>query len=462
MMLRNIGGTPDYAARTLAFYEVARALPSNVPRINAGKQEPDGFTVAADIAWAATSVVLKVSTTPSLDGLVYTSSPTATTETDGGIAGKFWSVMFPVTGLSAHTTYYYRLDLDGEPDIIWRQIKTAPAEGVATAFGFDVTSCSNITPRINDFNIMSKCAELGSDFHLQIGDIQYFDNTVNDIGKIRANCPRIYLHNAQVKSVLNLMGFEYDFDDHDCVSNDGLWEDFAAVMATVRQVVDEIMPHHTYADGGSSARCRARHRRYGKCSFIHLDNRSQATLLGTKSGLGNGTYPPGSFDQVQWVKDTIDACVSAGDNRIFIVSPSGVFPNGAGGVDGTWRRINEGEVLELAAYAHANAPGLVDWICGDHHFCAFDDGDCMGGYGQRLIVSSAAYKGHGNTYLGIAKWNGVESGHFGNRRGMVHLEVLEDGNWIGQFWGRRNLTGASATDVEIVLHATYDTRDLAV
>lgn len=448
MLIRPIGSGPNFTPEAESFFVTAAGFPSTLSQIWSGAPTASAITVMGDLTRPSPSVQLVVATAPSDAAIISTSTAAATTEYSNGLGGFYSAFGFTASGLNPGTRYYYKTKVEGVLDPLkWRSFKTRPTDGVATAFSFVTLSCSRINAQ-TAANTFAKVAELLPDFVMHLGDLIYSDIMVNDITLQRRSNQRIYRANSYVQQMLDVCPQIYVFDDHDAAGNDWDCQSGGGLGATIfansRQVYGETTPHYTLDVAG----CLAQSWRYGKTRFVMIDMRSFRTMVGGATVLGSA--------QKQWLKDMIDLGVVEGSNRIFICCPSGVP---APAYDG-WAEYAPAEFTEIKAYANANAPGLCDFVTGDIHASGIDDGTNIGA-GFRLICSSPSFNNSDLLLGGPFSWNGADSGYFTNHRMFTHTTVLEDGNWITDVYGRRNLSGTAPDDIEIVLKGRYDTRDLA-
>ncbi|KQY27173.1 hypothetical protein [Rhizobium sp. Root482] len=441
-------------------------------RIWTGALQPDGFTVACDVDGGTPQSVaqIEVSTDQNFLNVVQTTPATVPYATEK-FDGSYWkSIKQRISGLLAGTQYFYRARVDGlaSPAI---SVKTVPASHVATAFSILLGSCNEFgaDPGIIVPSYRAMAKETGILGLLHMGDIDYSDVTAVDIKLLRSRNERHFRSNNDVAALLRKIPLlAYMYDDHDYFGgNDNDWDSSNPGGAIRRQVYRETTPHYPFIQQQLGETDPAKILPVqvfdiGKARFVMLDTRSQRRLTGGATMLGNGTNPPGSWNQLGWFTGTFlpqaatDA--AAGDiNRLFIVSPTGWTGAVYDGWQDGWS--TEQTAICNAVVANPNLPPMTI-LNGDFHSCAVDDGtntdfSTAGSLNTKLTqIMASPFMRDSKTGGGPYVWDGVDS-HILTAQGYCRLDVRTDGSWLATFKG----APFDGTYTPTVL-GTFDTNDL--
>lgn len=345
---------------------------------------------------AGKSARLKISTTSNL-----LTSPVYSALTP--IYGKF--VRTSATGLTAGTTYYYGVEIDGVLDTATvGKFKTAPA--AAASFKFAVGSCLNNVDSVAMSHIQARTP----DFLVHMGDFHYYDETSRAVGPHRTAIDAI-MALPNFKAALQNMATVYRWSDHDSggagtnkLSNglNGSNINFRERVPSYSLTPSQRGVYHTFV--------------YGRARFIAIDERMfsdtwQTAESASKTKLG--------AVQKQWLKDTISA---ATEKVIFIVGETTWI--GSAGADDNWTAFTT-ERTELASFFSASGKRIV-YMAGDAHSLSADTGTNSPGSVPVIqaapFYNTAAQKGGGTYTYGPIPATGSSTVQ---QYGMV--EVTDDG-----------------------------------
>jgi phosphodiesterase/alkaline phosphatase D-like protein len=217
-------------------------------------------------------VTVEYSTASDLSGST-TTSPVSTSSADD------YTGSVTLTGLSADTTYYYRVKVDGTAKIYtpFPNFKTFPASGSAASFAFAWGSCQSTgTNAVANDVIWDAVVSKSPRFLCHLGDFYYIDVPIllsNTIADYR-NRVRVMLSSGsrthRMNAALRSLPMAYMWDDHDI--EDG-WEDGkTGRWITANQAAGEYLYRAGYAPIQSGERYHAFN--YGNCGVFVLDGRT--------------------------------------------------------------------------------------------------------------------------------------------------------------------------------------------
>lgn len=378
-----------------------------------GAVTSDGFKVNFDISFAVYSDVetasVVVSKTISTANAVYQAAEIAPTLTFG-LSSPYLTAAFTVTGLDPDTVYYATPMVNGVQFPAYRAtVRTAPAPGAAKTFTFATGSCTNSASLL--LAPWDALAAENPSFMVFTGDIAYPDVSVNNVRVQRDSNTRAFRNMRGVQSMLLTVPWIYMFDDHDSAGNDNNWDTVYSstatnpqIIANTRQAYKETTPHYPLWD---TDKILGQSWDWGRCRFIMPDLRSQRRYLeGGATILGNGTNPPGSYDQLSKVLAEIAGAQADGIKVLFFVSSSTWKPS----VFDSWQTQYATE-QGIIANAIRDAGVQVWFIHGDCHQCAIDDGtntDRSTTLTAKypLVAASALHTSNVFNLLGSMSWNG--------------------------------------------------------
>lgn len=304
-------------------------------------------TTGATVATKTTgsNVRLAVSTASNMASPVYGSS----------VAVSSTLAKPTITGLSANTSYWYQIEIDGVLDTSKTgQFKTAPSGQTSFTFGF--SSCHTTGGASTAYTrILARNPALfiiTGDLHYEDPGTQAAFNTGYDT----------QLTSTGMGDLTRTVPTTYTWSDHDW-SSDNNGAESSAMNATANSTYRNRVPHWPLGTGGTKGIYQTF--TWGRVRFIVTDERSYksdntATDNSSKTMLG--------ATQKQWLKDTI---TNATEPLIFW---AGDTPwNGAAATpDDEWFAYNT-ERQELATFFSGSGKNIVR-LSGDMHAVAADDG----------------------------------------------------------------------------------------
>ncbi len=369
-----VAWSPSYLEALASVLGLSTTQPSPA-RVWTGGVDSAGFKVNFDLTATNPALILTaglvVSENADMSDPVFTATPVAPTITSGR-SGSYRTAAFTVTGLAADTLYHFVPVVNGAQASAFKgTVRTAPSVGTATSFSFVTSSCIAYTASLNP--PWEAIAAESPAFLLFTGDIDYPDVSVNNPAIQRDRNTRTFRNMSGVQAMNLTVPFVYMFDDHDSAGDDSNWDTLYPSNATNDEIVTnsrlvyrETTPHYPTWDDKVLGQSWT----WGRCRFVMPDLHSQRRFkVGTPTILGNGTNPPGSYDQLSKVLAEIAQADADGVKVLFFVSSSTWAP----AVFDSWQTeytLEQG----LVADAIRDANVQVWFIHGDCHQMVIDDG----------------------------------------------------------------------------------------
>ena len=317
---------------------------------------------------------LAVSTTPGLASPVF--SPPVVSQAAAGNA-----VRLSLDGLTADTTYYYAIELNGSLlPAHGGTFKTFPAPAAAS-FRFAFSSCGEWDNPQDAYEAVRLENPL---FFVHMGDLHYEDTDQNNVTPYRTNYTKVLTESPEQSDLFRNVPTFYIWDDHDFSGNGS--DKTSTGRTAARQVYRERVPHFPLPAGGPNA---AIYQSFdcGRIHFILSDLRSERDEDSDdddadKSMMGDV--------QKQWFKDQL---LTARDAECpMILWMSGVPLIQKGDDRDNWGSYDT-ERTELLTFIRDQKIQNVVVFSGDMHALAYDDGGELAGYitgGVRIPVFHAA------------------------------------------------------------------------
>ncbi|ADB50175.1 LamG-like jellyroll fold domain-containing protein [Conexibacter woesei] len=288
---------------------------------------------------------LALSTTPDLSSAFYSEPETVDAQR---------VLRLPVSGLSADTSYYYGVEVDGTLLLTgrgtFRTMATEPAS-FRVAFG----SCAH--PSFGVSPTHRRIVASGAQVMIQSGDLGYPDEIgPMTVAGLRASYDTVG-STTGIDAVMRAMPVVHVWDDHDSTGEAG------GTATAAAQVYREREPHYALADPV------AIHQTWtcGRVRFVVLDCRSQRDPLADpdddqKSALGAA--------QRVW----LDGVMRTATEPVIVVISS-VPWNDPRRLDGdAWGRYSTERAALIASWRAAGVLDRILMVSGDAHMLAADDG----------------------------------------------------------------------------------------
>jgi phosphodiesterase/alkaline phosphatase D-like protein len=398
---------------------------------------------------------LKVYSDPDFKTLVFESDEPVQTD-----ASSQWIVKLSATDLKPSTTYFYRIEVNGEDaSNLTGRVKTCPPPtggSFAIAFGN-----SNNDPDSPVYDWLKSYDPL---FFINTGDFHYRD--INDADESIA----LKRHQEAYELNLNVRGgarnqadlyrhtaFGYMWDDHDFGPNDCHAKGSSPAHRTTKQaqaaahrVYRRYIPHWPLPLESNPAfepdrAPIAQAFSVGRVRFIFSDLRSQSEQNGREDQ--NATLM--GKEQKLWFKEEL---LRASGSHALIVWVSSVPWNGGQrpAKSGKWYE-HTGERAEIANFLKDNHIRGFCAIGGDAHMTAIDDGsntDFASGGGAGFPLIHAAPIGTKNSYKGGPYSEGAS--HIADNQ-FGAIEVIDNGDEL--ITTLVGLNGPSRSNVIISAHS---------
>ena len=349
------------------------------------------------------SVRLAVSTDPDLSEPVFVEP----FDESGRVVG------FVMDELDADVTYHYAVEVDGELDTVRTGTFTTFPDGAAS-FKVAVGACARVG---SNGQVFDTIRELDPLLYLNVGDLHYGDNGVNDLERYREVMDLTLAEPAQ-SALYRSTPIAYVWDDHDYGANDadGTSASRQAAMESYREYVP------SYELGGPET---AVYQAFtiGRVRFVLTDARSARNLdvdeeRNVSSMLG--------AEQKAWFKDEIVEA-SATHELVVWVNPVPWVAEARDGAD-HWAGFAD-ERTELADHIADNGVDNLLMVSGDAHMVAMDDGTntdySTGGAGGFPLVHAAALDRPGGT-----KGGPYTEGAIGAGGQFATIDITDDGDTI--------------------------------
>lgn len=346
-------------------------------------------------------------------------SPTVTAS--GGIA------KMTLSGLSAATAYYYRLQKDGSAvGSLTGQFSTMPAASFKCCFAGDADSGSNHA-------VFDSIRGEAPDFFIHLGDRNYDDVAEASDAAFRQSHERCLSQSRQAQ-LFREVSTHYIWDDHDFGPNDS--DGSFVGKANARRIYRERVPHPTLVNSGATDPIYYTFD-VGRVRFIVTDLRSEASAKGDTD---NSSKSMMGATQKSWFKNLVQN--SSGYFLVWVCSR--VFhATTTAGAD-HWGGFNT-ERVELADHIKTYASGRFAILTADRHQLGIDDGtNCdYATSGDPLPIFLAAPLDQAtNTQGGATFSEGVSSGN-----GQYGIMEITDGGGasITVDWTGKNSGGSALT-----------------
>ena len=342
--------------------------------------------------------------------------------TDADLADPTWIepsddfgpvVGFRVTGLDADTTYHYAVEIDGELDRVRTGAFTTFPEGAAS-FRVAVGACARVG---SNGAVFDAIRELDPLFYLNIGDLHYGDNGVNDVDRYRDVMDLTLAEPAQ-SALYRSTPIAYVWDDHDYGANDA--DGNSPSREAAMQGYREYVPSYELA-GPESAVYQAF--TVGRVRFVLTDARSARNLdvneePGPRSMLG--------AEQKAWFKDEIVEASRTSELVVWVNTVPWVAEEREGADH--WAGYAD-ERRELADHIADNDIDNLLMVAGDAHMVAIDDGShtdySTDGHPGFPLLHSAALDRPGSV-----KGGPYSEGAIGSGGQFATIDVVDDGDAI--------------------------------
>lgn len=326
-----------------------------------GTPSASGAVVSAKInAPGAASTRVAISTSASLTSPTYSSAvvPDATHRV----------AKFTLTGLSASTTYYYGIEIDGTLDTGTVGRFTTAASGTNVSHVVAIGCCSNYDSDL----AFTAIANMNPKplFFLHTGDFQYMDIAAPTEAQFVASIDTTFAR-AVRKSLHRDIPLVYTWDDHDFGANDTVGRDAGNnvtstrinAVTAFRKMVPVTLASATASDAVYYSFI------IGRVRYVVSDLRSDKT---NQSATDNSSKTMMGATQKTWFKNEIVAAKAAGQVVAWVNGTPWVAATSAGA--DTWAGYNT-ERVEIADYIKAQAmTGKVFILSGDMHALAIHTG----------------------------------------------------------------------------------------
>ena len=323
----------------------------------AGGVTSTAATVSAATRLVKTGVRFALSTSVSMTSPTYSPGTATAPDVNGIIQASF-------SGLTANTTYYYAVELDGVLDTVdVGTFTTLPTDGVAANFSFAAASCAITDSNATTFDtIRTWTGPTGKTalFMAHLGDLHYQDIGVND-QSWAVGAALNAVSAAKQLALYRSTPLVYTWSDHDSGGpND---DDTEPALPAVAGMYRELFPSFPIVPTDGQGIYQTW--RVGRVRFVMTDGRSYMSPIGNTD---NSSKTKLGTVQKAWFKTAI----TQGDPLVVWIHEDAW--NGATTYvgDDTWTAYQT-ERTELATYIQANNVPLY-YIHGDYHCLGADDG----------------------------------------------------------------------------------------
>lgn len=425
-----------------------------------GAVTPTGFKYGVMVSKSA-ACGLMVSETSDLSSPVLI-VPEVTVPAKAGVrTSNYYPMVLQATALQPDTLYYFAATVNGVKQEIL-SIRTAPAVGTPTTFSFAAFSCSDIyTNRpTRVYDAIANDPDIA--FCVHMGDLLYTDIVVDDVRITRDLNLQPWFSHADVAQLIKKKPIFYTFSDHDAADNDSHWDMYYNngathddIVSNARQWISERFPMTPSVEGTIAQAWT-----WGRVRFVMPDCHSYRRYeVGTPTFLGNGTNPPSSPEQLQWLLNEIEN-PSGSVNHMF-----GLFsPTWKALVFDSWNEKAPGEATLICDTIN-QSPVPFTLVTGDCHQLGFDDGtntDLSTNRDTKFpqLVSSAINVYGTFNQAGPFTWGGVVKEYLNKTGGWVKVTVYDDGvnpiRWEARAMGPPFVDGVS-TEYDMVASDDFDT-----
>ncbi len=413
----------------------------------------------ADVEGSVDAAKLEISTSPAFMKKVgvFFDTP-ARTEVSAAGDEYYQTVDCDVTGLDPRTRYWARWWLNGKVVGDPMTFKTLPAPGSTGAVKIAWLSCILFSGDDEEIRVFEELAARDDiDLVIIAGDEDYSDIGRNDIFAYRAANFRKLRRNKSFQKLAKKVAFGATESDHSYVRDDPHWDyDFSSVGSTfpqitrtARQVLRETFPFYDFVQVGLGETdidkiILTQRIDFGLCRLHLIDDQSLRRFqVGTPTLLGNGTNPPGQWNQLGWFLDEIAAVDSDGIKLAFPFIETGII-NAV--YDGYPQRAPAEQTMICDAIRDTMLKAMALWMSADVH-CLLFPGDRQidkatgGGMASPGAVSSPGKRPGPLNGAGPATWNGVNSKHpYGEAFVVLEINEANDG-WKLRGYGLNTTTG---------------------
>jgi hypothetical protein len=447
--------------------DLSTGAPTTITAFVMGAVTPTSFGVAFDVPTADSQVQVMLYSDVGLSVLAGTQAPTPAAQE--GVNRNYYRCKTAFTGLTANTTYYGKVTVNG---VVWKpegtntafRIKTFPVAGSAAEFSFIYGSCSEVFNGRWPSRIYTAGRNDNPLFMLHSGDFGYPNYTSDDIRVQRTYGLRQMFANPNLASLLRVCPLVLSYDDHDSAKNNADYDTLhisgttAQIIANTVQHHEEMLPHYDYLEPGTIAQVID----VGRVRFIVPDTRvGRRHLYGTI--LGNGTQPPGSWDQLTDLTAVQLPSLDDDNMRLGVLVIATTWQSVFGD---SYPAVAPDEQAAICdAIADLGTPVLL--LTGNSHMGGFDDGENSDFSTERNmamahILSSGWDQPNTIEDDGPYAVNGVD------RRVMFHpnlyalIEIDDTGSepaWTATF--KSNPVTTEPDDVGVVVDTPFTSTDTA-
>lgn len=309
-------------------------------------------------------VAMTTNTTSARWAYATNSGLTSPTFTTAGAPDSDGIVKSNLTGLTANTVYYYRLETDGVLTGATGRFRTYPAAGIQASGSFLFGSCQYTDSNHAVFATMTAHAtthNLYGFFHG--GDLHYRDWAVNGItaaATIKAQ-QKTSTQTPNFAGLLAATPWAYTWDNHDW---GGAASDATIGAATnLKAMYRQMVPSHAVTTDGTGAIDQTWN--FGRISFFMLDTRSQRS---PSANTDNSSKTMLGANQKARLKTWM-----TGPAPVKIIFAGIPYKNYAGASGDRWGAYLT-EFAEIATHFATNGVGKLYGLSGDIHTNAADDG----------------------------------------------------------------------------------------
>lgn len=309
-------------------------------------------------------VAMTTSTTAARWAYATNSGLTSPAYTTSGAPDADGVVKTNLTGLTANTLYYYRLEADGVLVGPTGRFRTYPTVGTQASGSFLFGSCQYTDSNHAVFATMTAHATTHNLYgFLHGGDLHYRDWSVNGItsaASIKAQ-QKTSTQTSNFAALLAATPWAYTWDNHDWggAASDATIGAATALKAMYRQMV----PSHAVTADGTGAIDQTWN--FGRISFFMLDTRSQRS---PSANTDNSSKTMLGANQKARLKTWM-----TGPAPVKIIFAGIPYKNYAGASGDRWGAYLT-EFAELATHFATNGVGKLYGLSGDIHTNAADDG----------------------------------------------------------------------------------------
>lgn len=417
----------------------SEALATHVEALWSGALQAHSIRVNAKISGAASTRLVVSRDEQNFSNPIYSEYVLAKGQNDFVVSLYAW-------GLTPNTTYYYRVELNGNIDFSDKAKGRfhTPADG-PYSFSFAFGSCMGGS---SNRQVFETIANQGVLFFLHTGDMHY-RNIGSDCENNFRGAYADILGSERQSSMYRHIPMAYMWDDHDYGPNDS--DTYSPCKETARTFYQRYVPHYSLAAGQGNVPI-SQSFVIGRLRFILSDLRSEKK---------KPVFEPNSCDKAQngtnfgfqlsWFKSELLKAKQEGQMAVWV---SGIpYINGPGGPnyhckeDDNWGGFPE-ERQEIANFIRDHQIPVVI-VGGDAHMTSIDDGrnsDYANGGGAPIPVFHGGSLDRGGSLKGGPYSHGYkkDGGQFGL------FSVIDDGtDVLGVSWRGMNEQGNIITSEDL-------------